>query len=144
MRFTDTITVPQFLSKHFAYRTRTYTSPFTINVTQEGPLRFTADKRRSLKRMENWLKFFLLGIQTGDKLAKPPFFVALSQFGRGRLSLVAISFYALLLLFGSCRLSEFTLVGPRIQHNINRTTGKYWSVLSFHLNGHTHPQTRKP
>ena len=35
-----------------------------------------------------------------------------SQFGRGRLSLVTISFYALLLLFGSCRLSEFTLAGP--------------------------------
>ena len=34
-------------------------------------------------------------------------------FGRGRLSLVAISFYALSLLFGPCRLSEFTLAGPR-------------------------------
>ena len=38
---------------------------------------------------------------------------SLSQFGRGRLSLVAISFYALSLLFGPCRLSEFTLAGPR-------------------------------
>ena len=37
---------------------------------------------------------------------------SLSQFGRGRLSLVAISFYALSLLFGPCRLSEFTLAGP--------------------------------
>ena len=36
---------------------------------------------------------------------------SLSQFGQGRLSLVAISFYALLLLFGPCRLSEFTLAG---------------------------------
>ena len=36
---------------------------------------------------------------------------SLSQFGRGRLSLVAISFYALSLLFGPCRLSEFTLAG---------------------------------
>ena len=35
---------------------------------------------------------------------------SLSQFGRGRLSLDAISFYALL-LFGPCRLSEFTLAG---------------------------------
>ena len=42
--------------------------------------------------------------------ALPP----LSQFGRGRLSLVAISFYALSLLFGPCRLSEFTLGGPDI------------------------------
>ena len=32
---------------------------------------------------------------------------------RGRLSLVVISFYALSLLFGPCRLSEFTLSGPR-------------------------------
>ena len=38
---------------------------------------------------------------------------SLLQFGRGRLSLVAISFYALSLLFGPCRLSEFTLAGPR-------------------------------
>ena len=37
---------------------------------------------------------------------------SLSQFGRGRLSLVAISFYALSLIFGPCRLSEFTLAGP--------------------------------
>ena len=40
--------------------------------------------------------------------ALPP----LSQFGWGRLSLVAISFYALSLLFGPCHLSEFTLAGP--------------------------------
>ena len=37
---------------------------------------------------------------------------SLSQFGRGRLSLVTISFYVLSLLFGPCRLSEFTLAGP--------------------------------
>ena len=36
---------------------------------------------------------------------------SLSQFGRGRLSLVANSFHALSLLFGPCRLSEFTLAG---------------------------------
>ena len=36
---------------------------------------------------------------------------SLSQFGRGRLSLVAISFYALSLLFGPCHLLEFTLAG---------------------------------
>ena len=41
---------------------------------------------------------------------------SLSQFGRGRLSLVAISFYALSLLFGPCRLSEFTLEGPLYKH----------------------------
>ena len=83
----------------------------------------TKDNRRSPKRKENWRKSLLLGIQTGNKLAKTPFFVALfsalpslSQFGRGRLSLVPISFYALSLLFGSCRLSEFSwqglLIGP--------------------------------
>ena len=37
---------------------------------------------------------------------------SLSQFGRRRLSLVAISFYTLSLHFGPCRLSEFTLAGP--------------------------------
>ena len=38
---------------------------------------------------------------------------SLWQFGRGRLSLVARSFfYPLSLLFGPCRLSEFTLAGP--------------------------------
>ena len=37
---------------------------------------------------------------------------SLSQFGRGRLSLIAISFYALSLLFGPYHLSEFTLAGP--------------------------------
>ena len=35
-----------------------------------------------------------------------------SQFGRGRLSLVVISFYTLSLLFKPCHLSEFTLAGP--------------------------------
>ena len=37
---------------------------------------------------------------------------SLSQFGRGTLSLVMISFYALSLLFGPRCLSEFTLAGP--------------------------------
>ena len=37
---------------------------------------------------------------------------SLWQFGRGRLSLVAISFYTLSLLFGPCCLSEFTLTAP--------------------------------
>ena len=40
---------------------------------------------------------------------------SLLQFGRGRLSLVAISFYVLSLLFGPCCLSEFTLAGPLSQ-----------------------------
>ena len=43
-------------------------------------------------------------------LSALPFTV--SQFGWGRLSLVAISFYTLSLLFGPYRLSEFTLAGP--------------------------------
>ena len=42
---------------------------------------------------------------------------SLSQFGWGRLSLAAISFHALSLLFGPCRLSDFTLAGP---HNLFR------------------------
>ena len=40
--------------------------------------------------------------------------LSLSQFGWGRLSLVAISFYSLSLLFGPCHLSEFTLAGPHL------------------------------
>ena len=40
--------------------------------------------------------------------------LSLSQFGRGRLSLVAISFYTLSLLFGPWHLSEFILAGPHI------------------------------
>ena len=46
---------------------------------------------------------------------------SLSQFGRGRLSLVAISFYALSLLFGPCRLSEFTLAGPSLYPMVEMT-----------------------
>ena len=42
---------------------------------------------------------------------------SLSQFGRGRLSLVAISFYTLSLLFGPWHLSEFTFAGP---HKTNK------------------------
>ena len=38
---------------------------------------------------------------------------SLSQFGRGRLSLVMILFYVLSLLFGPWRLLEFMLAGPR-------------------------------
>ena len=38
--------------------------------------------------------------------------MSLSELCRERLSFVAISFYVLSLLFGSCRLSEFTLAGP--------------------------------
>ena len=54
---------------------------------------------------------------------------SLSQFGRGRLSLVAISFYALSLLFRSCRLLEFTLAGP--------LSNKF--ILSDHVrNSHDH------
>ena len=44
---------------------------------------------------------------------------SLSQFGRGRLSLVEISFYVLSLLFGPSRLSEFTLAGPCVVIYIN-------------------------
>ena len=49
--------------------------------------------------------------------------LSLSQFGRGRLSLVAISFYVLLLLFGQCRLSEFTLAGLHSKAQANEVGG---------------------
>ena len=45
---------------------------------------------------------------------------SLSQFGWGRLSLVATSFYALSLLFGPCCLSEFTLAGTVYYGCINK------------------------
>ena len=50
----------------------------TPRVTGGGSCQIT-DKTRSLKRKESWPKLLLLGIQTGDKKAKPPFFVAYSR-----------------------------------------------------------------
>ena len=44
---------------------------------------------------------------------------SLLQFGQGGLPRVMISFYALPLLFGPCRLSEFTLAVPRSGQDSN-------------------------
>ena len=63
---------------------------------QEGLLKLP-DERQPLKRKENWRKLLLLGIQTGDKLAKPPFFVAYSRLCRHCRNLAA----------EGCRLSPF-------------------------------------
>ena len=52
------------------------------NATRSGGSTETPWRERSLKRKENWRKLLLLGIQTGDKLAKPPFFVAYSRLCR--------------------------------------------------------------
>ena len=49
---------------------------------------------------------------------------SLSQFGQGRLFLVAISFYVPPLLFRPCRLSEFTLAGPLYRY--------YFSTVNHH------------
>ena len=52
---------------------------------------------------------------------------SLSQFGGGRLSPVAISFYTLSLLFGPCRLSEFTLTGLLLRfHCIGSISAALW------------------
>ena len=51
---------------------------------------------------------------------------SLSQFGRERLSLVAISFYALSLLFGPCCLSEFTLAGPLFTNVVEDLNLRLW------------------
>ena len=51
---------------------------------------------------------------------------SLSQFGQERLSLVAISFYALSLLFGPCRLSEFTLAGPLFTSVVEDLNLRLW------------------
>ena len=64
--------------------------------TQEGPMKLP-DERQSLKRKENWRKLLILGIQPGDKLAKPPFFVAYSRLCRHCRNLAE----------GGCRLSRF-------------------------------------
>ena len=53
----------------------------------------------SLSYYGSWRKLLLLGIQAGDKLAKPPFFVAYSRLCRHCRNLAA----------GGCRLSPFHL-----------------------------------
>ena len=58
--------------------------------------------------------------------------LSLSQFGRGRLSLVAISFCALSLLFGPCRLSKFTLARPHT--NVCKISRLWGAVSSLALN----------
>ena len=63
---------------------------------QEGLLKLP-DERQPLKRKENWRKLLLLGTQTDDKLAKPPFFVAYSRLCRHCRNLAE----------GGCRLSPF-------------------------------------
>ena len=58
---------------------------------------------------------------------------SLSQFGWGRFSLVAISFYAMSLLFVSCHLTEFTLAGPLYWPsfmNLCPWLNVSWSLLS--------------
>ena len=62
---------------------RSQRSWMKCNVTsaQKDSLNLT-DKRRSPKCKENWQKLLFLGIQTGDKWAKPPFFVTYSQLCR--------------------------------------------------------------
>ena len=65
---------------------------------------------------------------------------SLSQFGRGRLSLFAISFYALSLLFGPCGLLEFTLAGPLQIHrfrSIDRSLhpAELMPWIIFHFGG---------
>ena len=55
----------------------------------------------------------------------------LLQFGRGRLSFVTISFYVLSILFGPCRLSEFTLAGSHISFSSGLTT--WWQKFAFFI-----------
>ena len=66
---------------------------------------------------------------------------SLSQFGWGRLSLVAISFYALSLLFGLCRLSEFTLAGP---HNLVRLILRKFELWPISLKGLSYKTDSSP
>ena len=57
--------------------------------------------------------------------------LTLLQFGRGRLSFVTISFYMLSILFGPCRLSEFTLAGSPISFSSGLTT--WWQKFAFFI-----------
>ena len=57
--------------------------------------------------------------------------LTLLQFGRGRLSFVTISFYVLSILFGPCRLSEFTLAGSHISFSSGLTT--WWQKFAFFI-----------
>ena len=64
---------------------------------------------------------------------------SLSQFGRERLSLVTISFYALSLLFGPCRLSEFTLAGPQ-DNEFETKENKFKPTIRINYNIDMQPQ----
>ena len=70
---------------------------------------------------------------------------SLLQLGRGRLSLVAISFYALSLLFGPCHLLEFTLAGPliyfRVAHWVLFIVLSIFCIMS--VGDWTHPQNQE-
>ena len=105
----------------------TYKLPLIYNKKhnlQEGPLKLT-DKRCSLKCKENLQKLLLLGIQTSDKLAKPPFFVAYSRLCHHSHDLAEgdslLARFHLSLLFGSWQLSELTLAGPLKRGHQNKT-----------------------
>ena len=63
---------------------------------------------------------------------------SLSQFGQGRLSLVANSFYTLLLLFEPCPLSEFTVAGPLYNLQLLLVINVTGETLNY--NPHIHPQ----
>ena len=80
MRCKETITVLQFLY-NISRIEHLYIAIHSWHNSRKGPLKLT-DKIRSLKRKENGRKLRLLGIQTGDNLAKPLFFVTYSRLCR--------------------------------------------------------------
>ena len=63
---------------------------------------------------------------------------SLLQFGWGRLSLVTISFYVLSIIFGPCRLSEFTLAGSHISFS-SRLTTLVAEICLFYTQKHKKP-----
>ena len=54
---------------------------------------------------------------------------SLSEFCWDRMSFVVTSFYVLSLLFGPCRLSEFTLSGPLTNSDVMYNTETKWKIL---------------
>ena len=73
------------------------TSRLTLHLQRKAPVWWTTSGHFGLKRKNNWRKLLLLGIQTGDKLAKLLFFIAYSRLCRHCRNLAE----------GGCLLSRF-------------------------------------
>ena len=97
------------LSTGYSHVTQSVLSPWTLLLllkVHRGPASGGGDPILPVWILKRLVSVFINACRLLSALP------SLLQFGQGRLSLVAISFYALLLLFGPCRLLEFTMGGP--------------------------------